>query len=187
MTKIQVWTLQPISVWERLQTDGVLYADLSLSPNPSLHDSFEWMRQQMLRRIPGCRGRFPWWGYHRPKPDLRKFRHVPQRVRKRSGETRQCVRLELSLDASAVLLHDADAWDMSLIPGTILFDAAQEAAYWNLLDAEQQRCIRETRERLFDIDALRRSLRYTEDHIEATFERLALVDVVGIRQFLEYL
>ena len=30
------------------------------------------MREQMVKRIPGYSGRYPWWGWVHPKPDLRR-------------------------------------------------------------------------------------------------------------------
>lgn len=183
MTKLQIWTLQPLPVWERLQKEDVLYTDISLSPNAYIFDSYEWMRQQMSSRLPRYEWHYPWWGYHRPKPDLRKFRFSPQESGVKLSETKSYVRLELSLEEKDVLLHDRSAWDTSLIPGPIVYDEVEEKVYWALSDSEQEAFIVSTRERIFDVEGLRKGTFYSEDQTEAVFEALRLADVVQVREY----
>ena len=56
------------------------------------------MRQQMQSRIPGYGSRYPWWGWARPKPDLRRAGHLPRGIRG--------VRLGLELADEEVLPSD---------------------------------------------------------------------------------
>jgi len=108
-----VWTIQSVETWERLQTSGWLYADGRRIP-PEFRFAYRWMRQQMRSRIPSYGGRYPWWGWARPKPDLRRAGHLPRGTRG--------VRLELELSDEEVLPSDPstgsghrfDAWHVVL-------------------------------------------------------------------------
>jgi hypothetical protein len=103
-----VWTIQPVETWERLQTSGRLYTDGRRIPS-ELRFAYRWMRQQMQSRISGYGGRYPWWGWAYPKPDLRRAGHLPRSTRG--------VRLELELLDEEALVSDFNAWHAVLNRG----------------------------------------------------------------------
>lgn len=98
--KIRLWTIQPIAVWEQLQRDGVLLVDESRL-GEDLPASYQWLRQNLSKVIPGYRGGLPWWFYCQ-KPDLRVHRHF---------QFGQQVRLELEVNTGHFFIMPSWAWD----------------------------------------------------------------------------
>ena len=96
------WTIQPWEIWERVEAGESLYVDWGYSAN--LHLSYDWLREQLCRRVPGYSGRYPWWAYT-TRPDLRRMRHL------RPHATR-CVLLELSLPRRTTVVFPSWAWDL---------------------------------------------------------------------------
>ncbi|MBW3622758.1 MAG: DUF3841 domain-containing protein, partial [Armatimonadetes bacterium] len=70
---VRVWTLQDWPVWEALQREGHLYVDPELMSEEmsDCRGCYEWMRDQMHRKLLRYEGHYPWWAYHGEKPDLR--------------------------------------------------------------------------------------------------------------------
>lgn len=64
--------------------------------------AYRWLMSQMKERVAGCRGLWPIWFWHSPKPDLRHSAHLPR------GE--RGVRLELELPRDRTLLLDFETW-----------------------------------------------------------------------------
>ncbi|MCD5407731.1 DUF3841 domain-containing protein, partial [Candidatus Bipolaricaulota bacterium] len=155
--RVRVWTIQPVEVLERLEAERVLYADPSRIPEEFRH-AYDWMRTQMERRIPGYGGHYPWWGWHSPRPDLRRSGHLPQGTRG--------VRLELELDPAEMLLSDFDAWHVVLNRGYLALSEDEEEAWYRRFAAavpdrrawplpEPWRSdILSSWERIFDLEAL---------------------------------
>lgn len=54
-----MWTIQPVEVWEQLQARRLLYAN-GRHIFPNFRFAYQWMRDQMVKRIPGYGGRYPW-------------------------------------------------------------------------------------------------------------------------------
>jgi len=98
---IQLWTVQPRLVWERLQAHGKLTVDATYVEN--LHPSYEWLRLQLRRRVREYMGHFPWWAYC-SRPDLRT-------VRFQKSADQSFVLLELDVPREQVLDFPAWAWD----------------------------------------------------------------------------
>src|SRR5688572_14841583 len=74
---LRLWTFHEPSVWERLQQNGHLFIDLAYQDDPDFILAFlpqyDWMREQMVQRLPTYEGHYPWWAWFRPKPDLRRW------------------------------------------------------------------------------------------------------------------
>jgi len=179
---IRVWTIQPLVVLERLERERVLYADPAQVP-PEFRHAYDWMRAQMQRRIPGYGGRYPWWGWHSPRPDLRRSGHLPRGT--------PGVRLELWLDPAQVLLSDFDAWHAVLNQGYLALSEDEDEAWYRRFEAAVpdrwawpppepwHSDIFASWERIFDLEALAASDDWAAGprYIQATFEALRLADV----------
>ncbi len=116
---IRAWTIQPWIVWERLETRGSLTVDPQFAGN--LHECYEWLRGQLLQRIPGYSGHYPWWAY-RTRPDLRRARHTRCR-------DQRFVLIEMELPREQVLEFPFWAWDC-IFYGRFLSTNQRESADW---------------------------------------------------------
>jgi Domain of unknown function (DUF3841) len=184
---VRVWVLQPSSVWEALQSNGVLYVE-PRRIRPDRLGAYRWMREQMQRRLPAYQGHYPWWAWFRPKPDLRSPRSFP------AGEPgTRCVRLGLALRNEDVLLFSDEAWLWMLngcyIPVSEGDDAAWHAAVPNPTGSTSPQALPpgcrdrlvKSWERIFDLPLLARAGPFTPDAwIQAVFERLCLDDVTEV-------
>ncbi len=184
-----MWTIQSVETWERLQTSERLYADGRRIP-PEFRFAYRWMRQQMRSRIPGYGGRYPWWGWARPKPDLRRAGHLPRGT---SG-----VRLELELSDEEVLLSDFDAWHVVLNRGYLALNEAEFDDFYRRFEAAVPNphawpppepwhtTIISSWERIFDLDALTTDPDWygPVTYIQVTFECLRLEDVRHVDYFV---
>ena len=189
---VRLWTLQPILVWEELRQHGSLYVD------PVHHSdvddfqkkAYEWLREQTAQRIPGYRGHYPWWA-NDFKLDLRSQR----KAFGKPGE--RYVRLELAVPQEQVLLSAYGAWHCVLnrwyLPYATDPDGwDQESAAWEaeltvqgidrwssaLPEPYHSRMVASWN-RIFDADDLRET-----NTIQATFERLALENVVTVTEYI---
>ena len=187
---VRLWTIQPMPVWEALRAAGTLYVDEGLIPwLEEYRESYDWLREQMGHRVAGYEGRYPWWAYDY-KLDLRRYRYL-------SGQTgSRNVRLELAVPADQVLLSAYGAWHYVLnywyLPHAAAFEAhSLESDAWDAeLEAHGADCrlkplaepfhtrLVRSWERVFDVEDLRET-----NTIQATFERLALGDVVAVTEF----
>lgn len=123
---MKLFSIQPINVWEKLQQEKVLLADPLLGDHidpdwpekggtleeDRFYIAYDWMRQQMTKRIPDYQGNWPWWAWHtwgqrdgQPlhKPDLRYERFL-------YADGEQHVRIELQIPDDKVLLSCFDGW-----------------------------------------------------------------------------
>lgn len=178
---MRVWTIQPVEVLERVEAEQVLYADPTYILEEFRH-AYDWMHVQMERRIPGYQGHYPWWGWHSPRPDLRRSGHLPRGSRG--------VRLELELDPHEVLLSDFDAWHAVLNQGYLALSEEEDEAWYRQFEAAVperwawplpepwRSAILFSWERIFDLKVLAASEYWRGEHyIQATFEALRLADV----------
>lgn len=185
---MRVWTVQPVEVLIRLEEEQVLYADPAYAP-PEFRHAYDWMRAQMKRCIPGYSGGYPWWGWHSPRPDLRRSGHLPRGT--------HGVRLELELDPAQMLLSDFDAWHSVLNRGYLALSEEKEEGWYRCFETSVHdrfawpppepwySAILSSWERIFDLEALAAS-NYWEAgprYIQATFEALRLADV---RQYTHF-
>lgn len=104
---LTLWTVQPLSMWEQMQSTGWLRADgrrsVLMREEPDFRAAYKWMRHQMRERIPGYRGRYPIWAWHNTMPRKRDYAdHDPSEP--------QQVRIKFKAAPGAVLLSSMDAW-----------------------------------------------------------------------------
>ena len=148
------------------------------------------MRRQMQLRILGYSGRYPWWGWARPKPDLRRTGHLPQGTRG--------VRLELELADDQVLLSDFDAWHVVLNRGYLALNEAEFDDFYRRFDESVpdphawplpepwHTLIVSSWERIFDLETQAAASDWwgAVTHIQVTFECLQLRNVQHIACFV---
>ena len=184
-----MWTIQPVETWERLQTSGCLYTDGRRIPS-ELRFAYRWMRQQMRSRIPGYGGRYPWWGWAHPKPDLRRAGHLPRSTRG--------VRLELELLDEEALVSDFNAWHAVLNRGYLALDETEFDDFYQHFDAvvpdphawpppePWHAAIVSSWERIFNLDRLAADPDWwgPVTHVQVTFECLRLEDVRHVDCFV---
>ena len=117
---VRAWSIQPWAVWAHVQANGELTVNPHYSAN--LHHCYEWLRVQLIRRIPGYHGHYPWWAYS-TRPDLRQRRHhYPL------GE--RYALLALRLPRSQTLTFAFWAWDL-IFYGRFLSYTAEESQDWH--------------------------------------------------------
>lgn len=117
---IRAWTIQPWAVWAAVEATGSLMVDPHYSGH--LHVCYEWLREQLARRIPGYTGNYPWWAYCR-RPDLRRYRH-----RYALGAPYALIELALPPERACTLTFWA--WD-AIFYGRYLGATAAESEDWH--------------------------------------------------------
>jgi hypothetical protein len=180
-------------MWERLQAEGGLWVDPSqpgfMEGMADHRGAYDWLREQMSLRVPGYTGRYPWWAYEEPKPNLRRFRH-------QLNPGARFVRLELAVPAEEVLLSGYSDWHFVLNRWFLAVTEEEQAAWFAEMDALKRDCgvdpystaslpepwetrLRASWEVMFDVET-RRHL----NTVQATFEQLRLADVRGVTEFM---
>jgi hypothetical protein len=175
---IRAWTIQSREAWENFSKSGVLRAD-GRRVSRHHHDSYRWMMEQMRRRLPFYRGRFPVWAWYRPKPDLRGTGFLPPGW--------QGVRLEFVVPTSRVLFSDFASWH-HVLNGWYLPLCRAEAEEWEQASgtggtAFRQRLL-DSWERIFDLPLLERSeLTSPVTCVQAVLEEVFLGEVTRVDKF----
>ena len=186
---MQLWTIQPLHVWEGLLRDGSLVVDPGHEAfSQDLREAYDWMRQEMHKRLPNYEGHYPWWAYDY-RLDLRSFRHQVA-----PGDY---VLLGLAVPTERVLFSAYGAWH-SVLNGNYLPQSAsdaeheQESGVWNeelksvglnpygtraLPEPWRSRVVKSW-QRIFDVEDLRET-----NTIQACFERLDLAEVIEVKRF----
>ncbi len=116
---MRLWTIQPIGFYESSREKGVLRAD-GRKIGRDWTPQYCWMREQMKKRVPGYKGRYPIWAYPF-KPDMRR-RHWGiggQRV----------ARIEFEAPEEKVLVSDYDLWHVPLNFGYLGTSEEDEDAF----------------------------------------------------------
>jgi hypothetical protein len=190
---LRIWTIQPASLYERLKAEQVLLVDGRCGDRISPH-AYHWMIEQMRRRLPPSKARFPWWGWYRwesvrrAKPDLRSGWHL---ARGTKG-----TRIELELDEREVLLSDFDDWHYVLNHWFLSHDKAEndqfdreqkKAGYypWGQYPEPLRSKVLASWERIFDFAQPGHDWRgrFRTKAIQATFWELRLKDVTDVTFF----
>ena len=118
---MRVWTVQPLTVWERLTEAGTLRVDTACYPYDGYVPwQYPWMACRLQERAPDYQGGLPWWAYCE-RPDLRW-------VRRRRPAGQPQVRIEL--DVNGVLVFPSWAWDV-VYCGNFLSFTQSEQETWN--------------------------------------------------------
>lgn len=194
---IRVWTIQDWPVWEALQDEEYLYVSPELMNEgmSDCRDRYDWMRNQMRRKLTQYEGHYPWWAYHGEKPDLRKSQWSSLRW----GLGTRNVRLELALPPERVLIFSDTGWTR-ILNGYYIPTRDEEWDEWDVFMEElgfassslfcvgryddlplPWRDVIETSWfQIFDPD----SDIWDTDWRQAVFERLDLADVVAVTEFM---
>lgn len=100
---MRLWTVQPVAVWETLRSAGRIEVDrYRVHPDGWVYEQYRWIARQLRGRIPGSRGRLPWWAYCN-RPDLRWVRHT-------HAIGSRHVRIELEAPEGSYLSFPTWAW-----------------------------------------------------------------------------
>jgi len=191
---VRIWTIQPADLYEKLKAKQVLFADGRRHDRDRVWAfAYRWMADQMHRRLPPSKARFPWWGWyrylglHRPKPDLRAAGHLP--------DGQKGVRIELEINDREVLLSNFGDWHCVLNDSFLSRDEVEndqfdrergKLAYtWGQYPEPLRSKVIASWERIFDIGIRERDGRgrYCEKGIQATFWELRFKDVTDVTFF----
>jgi hypothetical protein len=187
---IKVWTIQSLEAWQELQQTGVLYGNQKFI-NLDFINSYNWILQQMQKRLNNFSGNYPIWVWIKPKPDLRHTGYVTK--------GRKAVRLELLISEDRILKSDYDAWHCVLNEWYLsltdkesdMFDyelERREIKYPLFLkklpdDLKQQ--VIDSWERIFDLDLIKNTeWCSTKQYIQGVVDGIYLNDVVSIKEFI---
>jgi hypothetical protein len=186
-----------------LQREGILYGPETVDDNIEWRTAYDWMVEQMERRIgprPGP-GIYPLWAWYqwdgetRRRPDLRHAGHIP-------GGTKG-VRIEFEIAAEQILLSDFSAWHVPLNYGYLALDEAEYVAFFaelaqlgldrqpgeHIADPAYHARILKSWERIFDVDQVDPNEWWTgptraEKAIQGTFWSLSMAQVRRVTPFI---
>ena len=116
---MRVWTIQPVSLFEALQQQRILYADFNQSQYHDFDDfvqAYAWIANQMSRcvRPPLAGVKVPFWAWHTVDWKHRKVDLRTTLFRNYSDPT---VCLKLEIPDNQVLLSDFENWHFVLNNG----------------------------------------------------------------------
>lgn len=126
---MKLWTIQHRTAYEEMLQTGVLRANSSYILDEFFRDSYEWMVEQMKKRIgnPPDGVELPVWAWYqwegnRKRPDMRHHG--------RSSEKGvPIVLLTIDVPDEKVLLSDFDYWHVVLNDGELIFPYDEKAVY----------------------------------------------------------
>ncbi len=187
---MKLWTVQPISVLERLEQNQVYRCDESLcgwNDTEEHLQAHQWMARQLEQRVsaPPEGVKFPLWAWHttygkHEAPDFRKS------MFRRYEDQRVCIELDIPDDK--VLLSDYDAWQEVLNDEYIDFALSEEdyrlerANYESLMPEEQLEVKVKSWERAFGILPYRNNWRRIGFFVQACFWEIKLEYVKSVRR-----
>jgi hypothetical protein len=184
---MRVWLIAKRDVWEKLQHDKELLYDPEYLPSP-LGSWYEWMRQQMAKRLANYQGHCPWWAWVRwtnekPMPDLRSWDNELNCF----AEEEAAVRLELVLADHEVLCSDFGSWCLALTDEYVAKTQAEQQ-HWESLAPQQQTHDRleQSWEAIFDLNETHWDIpwrTYNPLRVQGVFEHLRLQDVTKVTHF----
>jgi len=182
-SSVNLWTIQNAVYWRRQQCNGQLVVDPPFEgPDDPWAYAYEWMRQQMNRRIPGGPHGYPIWAWP-TKPDLREAGHLPKGA--------PGVRVEFIAPSREVLFSDFDSWHSILCLQPITLNEEESNEFD--LDVEISGVaaiphprVRATWDRVFELDVPAsdpwRGLE--SPRVQAVVPRLHLSQVVRVDSFV---
>ena len=191
---MRVWTIQPIEVWNELNSKGYFIcdpnkADYITDKDWNFKKSYDWLVKAMEKRI-GKRPlgvSYPIWAWHtrdwkHKKPDLRNVGLA------KKGE--KCVCIEVEIPDNQVVLTDYDAWHYVL--NDWFFDNSKNEDEWERVHKWYDNLPREKRnsvaesswEKIFDISPFESEWFQRGRYIQATFWVLYLKDVRNVQFFI---
>jgi Domain of unknown function (DUF3841) len=184
---MRMWLIAKREVWEKLQRDKDLLYDPDYLP-AHLQPFYEWMCQQMVKRLPDSQGHYPWWAWVRwttekSMPDLRSrdndLNYFPPEE--------PVVRLELFVPDQQVLRSDFGSW-CSVLFNEYVAKTEAEAEQWEHLAPlhRTKERLEQSWEAIFDLDETHWNLarrNFNPVRIQGVFEHLRLEYVRGITHF----
>ena len=173
---MRLWILQHASVWDELKSEGIWRV-------PEIDEiyrrPYDWLVSQMESRI-GKRPEgvaYPIWAWAklqgRPdgKPDMRSVGRIWERP---------CVRLELEIDESRIVLSDEDWWHYVLNGSYLPQGEGDEPDLENLALQEREA----SWHRIFDVSGdASAKWPWIKKSIQATFWELRREDVISVEHF----
>ena len=184
---MRAWVIAKRDVWEKVQRDKELLYDPDYLPLP-LRPFYEWMRQQMAKRLPNYQGNYPWWAWVRwtdekPMPDLRSWDNELNCF----AEEEPAVRLELVLPDHEVLRSDFGSWCLALSDEYVAKTQGEQQHWDSLAPLERTReRIEQSWEAIFDLNETHWDLpwrTYNPLRVQGVFEQLRLQDVRKVTHF----
>lgn len=131
------WSIQKKKAWEHMQKTGFIESSPEFIDHEWMGDAYQWMMEQMKKRLPHYRGEVPIWLWPN-RPDMRHSAH--------DAKGTEIVRLTIRLPEEKVLLSDFDGWH-SVINNSFLSDTEFEFDYWKEIGLSKE----ESWERIFDL------------------------------------
>lgn len=189
---MRLWTIQPVSVYEKLLNQKVLYVDKNLADNItgkySFKESYDWLIIKMKERIGVDESaEYPWWAWYK-----RDYKHMKPDLRESAYEIKgtKCVCLELEIPDNEVVLSDFDTWHLVL--NNCWYNPAHnekeydklEDWYDNLSQEEQQKLKVDSWDNIFNITPLSNGWERNGAYVQATFWVLKLDYVKKIQYFI---
>lgn len=195
---MRLWTIQPISWYEKLQANGVIFGDTSLANvDENFKYAYNWITNQMEQKInpkpfENCTPIWAWYQYRneqKMKPDLR-CSHLPKGTKG--------VRIEFDKNKTEVLLSDYDLWHYPLNYWCIHDTEKEDNDFDNLLKVEGVNFIEREKYTLILKKKVEESwckifdMNYSQEYsaskkekksIQATFWKLSLDEVTKVDFF----
>lgn len=196
---MKLWTIQPISWYEKLQKDGYVFGDKELAEiDESMQYPYDWISNQMEQKISKkpIENATPIWAWYqflgnkKKKPDLRSSSLLPKGTKG--------VRIEFIKNTNDVLLSDFDLWLHPLNYWSIHDNEKEDKNFDKLLKLENVRftdkekytpklkkVVEESWLKCFDLNY---DLKYTakpkeNKSIQATFWKLSIEEIVKVDFF----
>lgn len=195
---MKLWTIQPISWYEKLLENDFIYGDANLSNvDENFKYAYNWLMQQMENKVSKkpFENATPIWAWYqykneqKPKPDLRS-NHLPKGTRG--------VRIEFVKNENDVLLSDYDLWHYPLNYWCIHDNEKQEKAFDKLLETEKVNFIDKEKytpvlknkvemswHKIFDLNNATEyaANRKEQKSIQATFWKLSVKEIIKVDYF----
>ncbi len=160
---IRIHTFQHRDAWAQAQTRGYFTGGATLAKDAPWPLAYEWMREEMARRVPGFSGDFPVWAYAK--------RPVGKRKYMRGDE----VLITARVPRRRLLFSDHETWHIPLNGGFISSSEAEDDAW----DVTQD--VRITWDRCLDICRPPSRWLGTNADIQACVDRLYLPEIVSVK------
>lgn len=188
---MRLWSIQPKSLYEKLNADGIVCCDSSLSENLEFEEfrsAYDWLSDQMCQIIgsPPQGIKYPIWAWHthgwkHKKPDLRLSEF------KRYHEPMVCI--ELEIPDRDVLLSDEEAWHFVLNncyceAATTAEESTIEQQWFESLSEQSKHLAKvESWDRIFDITPQQTDWIAHGRFVQATFWALKKEQIVRVQNF----
>ena len=183
---ITLWTIHELSAWQNFQKKGFISGD-GRRIDHYFRSAYDWMLNQMKKRITDYPDKYPIWAWYFPKPDLRKAAYLPKGTKG--------VRIECQVSAQRVLLSDFETWH-NVLNDCYLALAEKEDEKWEKQAAKNkqskniqliQQAKEKSWEKIFNLKALEsqadKNWLGSIQNIQATLEKIYLSEVKKVTIF----